>query len=248
VAHSTHKLPKISLVIPAYNEAKFLEACLNSIFGQKVEFSFEVIVVDNNSQDQTAKIAKRWPVKLISELKPGASVARNTGAAVAQANLIYFLDADCRLNPGGLAKIYQAFLKNPKLEIVAGPVIYDLDGFFPKFATLDLKYFLRYHQLFKFCFGISQFQGGNFVIQKKLFNRVGRFDESICNQEIILPDDLDLAIRINALRISLILYDFEYAAYSSFRRVKRSPIRHTLIRFFATLDLLARKGRWKIKV
>lgn len=236
--------PFLSIIIPAYNEEKYLNACLASIYSQKTTKPFEVIVVDNNSRDATARVVSVWQkAKLISELRPGATVTRNTGAKNARAEILYFFDADCRLPEGGLEKIIQAFSKNSLGLLLSGPYIYDLDGWFPKIATDNLFYFSFYHNLVKLFFGIYQFPGGNFAITKKLFDEVNGFDETICNQEIILPDDLDLAIRLHNRKATQGVFSREYAVFSSFRRVNRSPIRHTLIRFFSSLQLLLNKKK-----
>ncbi len=232
--------PQISIIIPAYNEAKYINACLASIFAQVTDFQYQVIVVDNNSSDVTAKIAAKWPVQLITEKKPGATVARNTGARAAKSNILYFVDADCRLPAKQLQKICNAFQNDRTIDLIAGPYIYDQDGFWPEFVTNKLRYFLVHHWLFKLFTGVDQFPGGNFAIKKKPFTTVGGFDESICNQEYVLPDDVDLAMRLRAEKVKA-LYDWKFVVFSSFRRVKQSPIKHTLVRLFATVTLL--RGR-----
>lgn len=235
--------PFLSIIIPAYNEEKYLNECLSSIYSQKTTKSFEVIVVDNNSRDATSTITSSWKdVKLICELRPGATITRNTGAKAACAERLYFLDADCRLPEGLLESIIQTFSNNTSIQLISGPYIYDKDGWFPKVVTDNLFYFSLYHILVKFFFGIRQFPGGNFAITKKLFEEVKGFDETICNQEIILPDDLDLAIRIHNYGTDNVVFSRKYAVFSSFRRVKRSPIRHTLVRFFSSLQLLMNRG------
>jgi len=238
---STEKPPSISIIIPAYNEEKYIGECLSSIFGQKMGEKCEVIVVDNNSTDATRRIASLWDITLISEPHPGVSAARNTGAITAQAKILYFVDADCRVPQGGLEKIFHAFLDDGTVNVVAGPYVYDLDGFLPKFATESLHYFSGYHTVFKLLFGVSQFSGGNFAIRKHVLEQAGGFDESICNQKIALPEDLDLAIKLHDLGINKMIYDTNYKIYSSFRRMKKSPIKNTLMRFFAMMRLLNNK-------
>jgi len=229
--------PEISIIIPAYNEEKFLHACLSSIFDQKTKRKFEVIVVDNDSKDATREIASKFDVRLITETKPGASVTRNKGAKQAKADIIYFVDADCRLLQGGLDNICRAFQDTPSLQLVAGPYVYDQDGWFPYFATETLQYFSVYLKMIKVVFGLNHFSGGNFAIKKDIFFKVNGFDETICDQEIILPDDLDLAIRLYKSGYKEVMISRKFKIYSSFRRVKRSPIKHTLVRFFSALTI-----------
>lgn len=95
---------KISVIIPAYNEEDVIERCIKSILEQDYK-NYEVIVVDNNSTDNTQKTVKSLrnkKVKLVEEKKKGVSNARNKGARVAKGNILFFLDADEYLEPNAL--------------------------------------------------------------------------------------------------------------------------------------------------
>ncbi|MBD3312554.1 glycosyltransferase [archaeon] len=95
---------KISVIIPAYNEEEVISRCLKSILSQDYK-DYEVIVVDNGSTDDTKKIVKSFKnkrVRLVEERKRGVSNARNKGAAVAKADVLFFLDADEFLEPHAL--------------------------------------------------------------------------------------------------------------------------------------------------
>jgi len=223
----------ISIIIPAHNEALFLPSCLESIFSQRLSIPFEVIVVDNNSTDDTAQVARKWNVELLSEKKKGVTCARNSGAKRAKADILYFLDADCRLPEGRLQDILNEFQKDTSLSLISGPYIYDKDGFIPYFFTKVLGYFTLYHSIFKWITGITQFSGGNIIIRKKVFEQVGKFDEHI--QDINIPEDVDLAMRLRAMGGVTVLFEKKYAVYSSFRRVKQSPL-DSVIRFRALLE------------
>ena len=65
----------ISVIIPVFNEEKFLPRCLESLKNQKFKY-FEIIVVDNNSTDKTAEIAKKFNVILVSEKKSRSSLCK----------------------------------------------------------------------------------------------------------------------------------------------------------------------------
>lgn len=87
----------LSIVIPAYNEERYIKQCLDAIAAQTVAPD-EVIVVDNNSTDATADIAKRYDfVKLLHESKQGIAYARDRGFDAAASDLIGRIDADTRL-------------------------------------------------------------------------------------------------------------------------------------------------------
>jgi glycosyltransferase involved in cell wall biosynthesis len=87
----------LSLIIPVYNEEQHLERCLDSVAAQTV-LPEEVIVVDNNSTDNTGRIAKSYSfVRVIKEKKQGVVYARTAGFNAAKYGLIGRLDADCIL-------------------------------------------------------------------------------------------------------------------------------------------------------
>lgn len=87
---------KVSIVIPLYNKAPYVERALNSIAAQTFS-DFEVIVVDDGSTDNGAALARRYPdprVRLMSQSNAGPGPARNAGLAQAKGDLVAFLDAD----------------------------------------------------------------------------------------------------------------------------------------------------------
>ena len=85
-----------SFIIPAFNAERSIKDCLDSIYAQVVSpESFEVILVDNNSKDQTIVIASRFPfLQIIKEPRQGRSYARNTGAREARGKFLAFVDSD----------------------------------------------------------------------------------------------------------------------------------------------------------
>jgi len=99
LAHSGYKSllkndPEVSIIIPAYNEELNIVPALASLCQNKTARSVEIIVVDNNSKDQTAQLAKACGVNCISETKQGITFARNKGLSVARGKYILNADAD----------------------------------------------------------------------------------------------------------------------------------------------------------
>jgi len=100
----------LSIVIPAFNEERLIERCLQSISASLVAnltpcFTSEIIVVDNNSTDNTANLARQAGAQVVFEPINQIGRARNTGAAEATGDWLLFVDADSELNPGLLADI-----------------------------------------------------------------------------------------------------------------------------------------------
>ena len=114
---------RISIVIPVYNEEDTLAACLEAIAVQTVQ-PFEVIVVDNNSTDNTVQVAQRYPfVTILSEKNQGVVHARNRGFNAARGEIIGRIDADSRLAPDCIAEVEKAFTYSV-LACISGTVRY----------------------------------------------------------------------------------------------------------------------------
>jgi glycosyltransferase involved in cell wall biosynthesis len=102
----------LSIIIPAFNEELLIESCLQSISASleanyKPGFTSEIIVVDNNSTDKTADLARQAGAQVVFEPINQIGRARNTGAEAATGDWLLFIDADSFLNSGLLADILQ---------------------------------------------------------------------------------------------------------------------------------------------
>lgn len=124
--------PQISVIIPAFNAADYLPRALDSALSQ-TGVSLEIIIVNNNSTDETIELAqdyiRQYPdkIRLGQELKVGAAAARNCGLKMARAEWVQFLDADDLLLPGKLNR--QLNLVNAATDWVIGAFIRrDLHG------------------------------------------------------------------------------------------------------------------------
>lgn len=107
--------PFVSVNIPAYNEEKFIRACLESLANQTYP-NYEVIVVDDGSNDKTVSIinefvAKDPRFKLVNQNHGGEAVARNTAAAASKGEILCFLDADLAFAPDFIDKLTEPIRK-----------------------------------------------------------------------------------------------------------------------------------------
>jgi len=107
--------PKISIIIPTYQHGDTIETCLLSLFDQTFQ-DFEIIVVNDGSTDDTAKILEKYKdrVKIISQENRGAPSARNRGFRESIGQFVIFCDADTKAKPEILAKMLEALKKNPE--------------------------------------------------------------------------------------------------------------------------------------
>jgi len=122
--HPTAEAPRFSVVIPAYNEAGYLEATLRSLQQQRFTGTYEVIVVDNNSTDDTAEIAARLGAMVLHEPQPGVCWARQSGTLAARGEIVASTDADTVHPPDWLSRLDESFRRHPDAIAVAGPCRY----------------------------------------------------------------------------------------------------------------------------
>jgi glycosyltransferase involved in cell wall biosynthesis len=177
--------PKVSVIIAARDEAAHLPDCLASLQAQKTEFPFEVIVVDNCSQDNTLAIAKSFGVRVFSELSPGTPKARNLGAKKALGEILVFTDADCSFPPNWLEEI-AAPLLDPNHELPIGVVGGKVTSAFvrPDWPNLFEHFADRLFYLWEERDRMERFPGFlpwaptcNLAIKKELFEDLGGFEE-----------------------------------------------------------------------
>jgi glycosyltransferase involved in cell wall biosynthesis len=127
---SSEGRPRVSVVIPAYNQERFVGACLQSALAQ-TESALEIIVVDDGSTDGTSEVLKGFgpPVQVIHQTNAGVAVARNVGAAAATGDLLAFLDADDVWMPDKLMEQVDRLVADPSLGLVhCGLIEIDADG------------------------------------------------------------------------------------------------------------------------
>ncbi len=121
--------PRLSVVVCTYNRAALLGECLASLAGQTSDASvFEVIIVDNNSRDETEAVAQRFCTRApnfryVVETEQGLSHARNRGLAEARGNFVAYIDDDAKAAPGWTAEILRFFDEVPEADAVGGPYL-----------------------------------------------------------------------------------------------------------------------------
>jgi glycosyltransferase involved in cell wall biosynthesis len=117
---------QISAIICTYNRDTYLGAAIDSLLAQDFTGNFEVVVVDNGSSDRTREVVAQREtdprLKYVFEPTIGLSVARNTGAKFAQAEILAYLDDDAVASPQWLQVLYRAYQDNPKIAIAGGKV------------------------------------------------------------------------------------------------------------------------------
>jgi glycosyl transferase family 2 len=110
----------VSVVIPCYNQARFLGDAIESVLAQTYPH-FEIVVVDDGSTDNTSEVASRYPrVRCIRQENRGLAGARNTGIRQSNGGYLVFLDADDRLLPEALEAGLRHLKERPECAFVSG--------------------------------------------------------------------------------------------------------------------------------
>jgi len=113
---------KASVIIPVYNDPR-VEACILSLLEQDYPKElYEIIVVDNNSNDSTQEVIQRFNVKYVREDRKGSYSARNKGLEIASGEVAAFIDADCVADPHWLSKLLEGF-RDPEVGGIGGRIL-----------------------------------------------------------------------------------------------------------------------------
>jgi glycosyltransferase involved in cell wall biosynthesis len=211
-------LLRVSVVIPVYNEGKYLAACLDSLMAQKVKAD-EIIIVDNNSTDDSVEIAKRYPVKVIHETKQGITPTRNHGFNEAKYEIIARTDADTILPATWIKRIKKSF-ENAEVVAVSGPAtFYDLPRLVnrtPRSKIISSKFIKSYNSIVKQLVKHDCLYGPNCAVRKSAWDQIKNL---VCLDDKKVHEDLDLAIHIAPL--GKILFISSLSVKTSVRRWKR---------------------------
>lgn len=111
----------LSVIIPAYNTAKYLPRCLDSVLTQTHQ-NLEIILIDDGSTDQSGQIANAYAkkdkrIKVIHQTNQGQSAARNVGLKLATGDYISFIDSDDEIKPTFIEKLLEAYDKHTAVTV-----------------------------------------------------------------------------------------------------------------------------------
>lgn len=199
--------PEISIVIPAYNEEKYLPRLLKSIKQQK-GVSYEVIVADANSKDRTKEIAGEFGCKIVKGGLP--PVGRNSGAKYARGKYLLFLDSDAMI-PENYLKRAIGEMKERNLDLATSTII----------PISDKLIYKIMHNISNICLKIIskvayQTPGYCIFITAKQFREIGGFRD-------VPFEDIELSNRVKGKFGILSL-----SIYLSVRRIEKEGILHIL--------------------
>ncbi len=200
----------VTVIVPTWNEEKYLHKCLRSLKDQGCNRPTEVIVVDGGSTDRTASIAAEYADKVLVERGKPVGAARNIGAKEASGDILAFIDADTIACGNWSSEIVRTLKMNPAAVGVTGPTL-PYEG-----SRLDE---LAYHvatgwvQRLSLRLGLPHVAGFNCAYRKESFWEAGGFDE-----QRQISEDIMLSMRIR--HQGPILFNPDMLAYTSIRRIQ----------------------------
>ncbi|HVT45803.1 MAG TPA: glycosyltransferase [Thermoanaerobaculia bacterium] len=221
--------PLVSIVIPCFNQGKYLAEAIESSLAQ-THPSCEVIVVDDGSTDSTASVASRYPtVRYLFQSNSGVSAARNRGLEASGGELIVFLDADDRLLPHAVETGLRLLGGDPGAAFVRGMVDLLIDGErHPTFSLPPMR-----------SDPYKEMLGGNFIwcTASVLYRRTALLAVGGFDPDRTLTDDLDLYFRITR-RQRIICHDSIVAQY---RFHSEGKGRNSVVKVRETMRVFARQ-------
>ncbi len=208
---------KISIVVPVYNEADSLKACLESI-AKQTKKAYEVIVVDNNSTDCTQDIARQFSfVTLIEEPRQGVVHARTSGFNRAHGDIIARIDADTIL-PANWLSVVESIFQDENIDAVSGLALYygvaaaklasQVDLFLRRRVSASLK---KQNKMYLW--------GANMAMRREAWQATKAY---LCHRSH-QHEDFDLAIHLQKQGFNIIFHEGLQAMVSS-RRIGMSFI------------------------
>ncbi len=218
----------VSIIIPNYQGSATIKACLQAALASRYQ-NFEVIVVDDCSEDNSVEIIQNLPCKLVQmEQHCGAARARNIGAAHSSGDILFFTDADCLLQPDTLALVSRAVTLAGTRVVIGGS--YTRVPFDNSFYSLFQSVFINHSETRKK-------QHPDYIathamaIDAESFRKSGGFSEKF----LPILEDVDFSHRLHQAGYALLMnpaiqvqHIFNFSLYRSLRNASRKSMYWTI--------------------
>lgn len=192
--------PFVSVIIPAYNAGAFIERCISAVLASAYP-SYEVIVVDDASTDDTAEKARRLGAEVIQFTeRSGPSAARNYAVSKAAGEIIFFVDSDVEIKSWSISRVVDDLQNAPDIAALFGS--YDDEPAEENFISQYKNLFHHYiHQ--QSSSDARTFWAGCGAIRKDIFKKMGGFDHARFSKPSI--EDIEMGLRIKEAGYRILL-------------------------------------------
>ncbi|WP_027345703.1 glycosyltransferase family A protein [Hamadaea tsunoensis] len=185
------ELPLVSVIVPNYNYASTLGACIESAQRQTYP-SVEVIVADDASTDDSVAVARARGVTVLeTDVNAGVSTARNRGAAAAAGDILFFVDSDVALEPDAIAQAVTMLRDKPEVGAVCG--MYLAEPMFPDTLVKRYRAIQQFVWFTEIDGPIPGLHSALFAIRRATFEEIGPF-----NTNLRWTEEQDYGFRLNA--------------------------------------------------
>lgn len=200
----------ISVILPSYNEEKYIEPCLKALSEQDYKGNYEIIVSDATSTDRTIEIAEKYADKVVVDKKCTISYGREMGARASKYPLLAYTDSDTLAAKDWLTKISKNF-DDEKTVGVHGKIL-PSDGNRVEWGFS--KYAIPPYSHFMIAINKPAIPGSNFAMRRWAWEKAGGFDVSL-----VTGEDVNMGARIK--KYGKFRYDPKAIVYVSTRRVRK---------------------------
>lgn len=219
----------ISVIIPTWNEEKYIESCLRAIRSQKTQAEYEVILCDARSEDRTVDIAEKYADRIINIDTHSIGISRNTGAKKANGKYLVFVDADTVIPPNYLEKVMEKFSNDPELLGFSAGFIFSQRIEKLIFTEKIINSYLEFRDKV----GLATLLGFNIGVRKEAFNAINGFRN-------VPLEDGEFSIRLR--KLGKVRYFKDFYVVTSSRRLEEMGLLGTL-RYYLEMDLATRDKR-----
>lgn len=191
---SNDELPSVSIIIPCYNEESTIEKTLKSALASDYpKDKFEILVVNNNSKDNTLKIAEKYEsniVKVYTEKNQGKGFALNLGIRKSKGEILVTMDADTRIEPYSLKSMIRYFKDKEVMSVCSAMVVEKPKNILQRIQYIEYALGLFLRKTFAFLNAVHITPGAFSAYRREFFNKHGGYKTDN------ITEDLELALRI----------------------------------------------------
>jgi len=189
-------LPKVSIIIPAYNESKYISKCLESVLSIDYPSDLlQILVIDDGSTDDTYKVAKKFESKTLLVMRKengGKGAALNFGIKKASGELIATMDADSYPSKNVLWELIPHFTDPEVMAVTPAVKIRESNSWLKEFQRVEYLMILFSRKLLSFIDSVPVTPGPFSIFRSTVFEKVGGFAEDN------LVEDQEIALRIQS--------------------------------------------------